>query len=224
MATVNYTKTAERLTPEYPDLQELAKLVPQGRELISGLSGLAGDVDQASQEQQIMMMERAMPGVTGQFATASGQVDQMLKGALPQDVINRIQSSVAARALAGGVPGSGMSGNQFANTLGLTSLDLIGRGISNLMGITEGAQKAFTVPRYDISAEIPGLTDLYNRDVSQELARSQVGLEMFGLEQARDAFNRSLSAASPRSGGNSGRFGAASVSSPAFFAQAPYFA
>lgn len=199
-------KQAERLVPQYPDLQELAKLVPRGRELIPGLSGLAGEVDQASQEQQIMMMERASPGVMGRFQTASGQVDQMLQGVMPQDVINRLQSNVAARAMAGGVPGSGFSGNQFANTLGLTSLDLIGRGITSLMGITEGAQKAFTVPRYDIANEIPGLTDLYSRDVSQELARSQVGLEMFGLDQAKSAFNKSLGAVTNKSKGPFGAF------------------
>ena len=176
---------AADLAPQFPDIQEVAKLVPEGRELVPGLSLLAGDIEAVQQERQRGIAEAAMPGVSRMFETAGGQVQQMLQGQVPQDVIDRLQSNVAARALSGGVPGSGFAGSQFARTLGLTSLDMIGRGISGMLGITPVAQETFGVPLTDIQADIPGLTDIYYNQLGQELARSQTELALLGLDVSR---------------------------------------
>lgn len=180
------TKTLNEISPKFPDIQELAKLVPAGAELIPGLEQLAGGVDEATQDQQFAIMERALPGITDQFRVASGQVGQQLRGQLPQDVIDFIQTNNAAQSLTGGVAGSGFSGNQFANALGLSSLDMVGQGIARMLGLTQGAQQAFGVPRFDISSEIPGLTDIYNQRTSEELSRTQAALALLGLDVARE--------------------------------------
>lgn len=54
--------------------------------------------------------------------------DKLIKGELPQDVIDQIQRSSAYTSLMSGTAGSGMSKALTARDLGLTSLDLMSQG------------------------------------------------------------------------------------------------
>jgi hypothetical protein len=173
--------TPEELTAQLPDIQEIAKLVPQGAELIPGLTEMASGIEESAQARRANITEMAQPGVTQQFGMANQQISQMLQGAMPQDVIDQIQSNVAARSLSGGVAGSGFAANQYARNLGLTSLDLIGRGLGSLLQVTPQQQALFGTETVDIEQNIPGLTDIYSSQASQAMSRAQTAQELYGL-------------------------------------------
>jgi len=197
MATTyeNALKTSQLYTPQLPDLQELAKLVPQGAEAVPGLEALATDVTGAMQRQQIGQMEAASPGITALFGDAFDVTGEMLAGIIPEDVQAQIQNDVAARALGAGAAGSGFGANQYARNLGLTSLDLINRGIGSLLQLTPATQQAFTVQNFDIGAEIPGLEALYTSQVNQEQAKAATASEQAQLAQANRALQTSVNLA-----------------------------
>ena len=200
--------TARRagIAPQFPDIFEVAQMVPKGVELLPGMTELASGIEESALARRANIAEAAQPGITQQFATAGNQISQMLQGAVPQDVIDRLQSNVAARSLGAGVPGSGFAGSQFARTLGLTSLDMIGQGIGQLMGITPVQQGVFGVEPVDISADIPGTTDYFNQLLGQELSRSQVELALYGLDVSREGAGTGGATGGGTSGGGGGGY------------------
>ena len=191
----NALRTSQLYTPQLPDIQELAKLVPQGAEAVPGLEALASDVTGAMQRQQIGQMETAAPGITGLFGDAFDVTGQMLAGIVPEDVQAQIQNDVAAAALGAGTYGSQFGGSQYARNLGLTSLDLINRGIGSLLQLTPAAQQAFTVQNFDIGAEIPGLEALYQSEVNREQAKAATASEQAQIAQANRALQTSVNLA-----------------------------
>lgn len=66
------------------------------------------------------------PDILGQ---ARVRVSDLLKGVLPEDVNRSVRTATAQRAVAGGFSGSPMARNLTARDLGLTSLDLVTKGI-----------------------------------------------------------------------------------------------
>lgn len=79
--------------------------------------------------------EKSLPGyadiLKGGASTTRQMLDEaapMLRGEIPQDVKDQIQRSTAYKSFMGGFGGSQMSSALTARDLGLTSLDLIGRG------------------------------------------------------------------------------------------------
>lgn len=93
-------------------------------------SAVAGRVNQFNQEQLDEILNQAIPGYGGIQKQRSAVVGSMLKGELPSDISDLVQSNAAARALGGGYSGSSLHGNLLARDLGLTSLDLMGRGLT----------------------------------------------------------------------------------------------
>lgn len=82
-------------------------------------------------------MNQILPGFSNILKTGASTTQEMLdasapllKGEIPQDVQDQIQRSSAYQSLSGGYAGSQMSHNLTARDLGLTSLDLMGRGAS----------------------------------------------------------------------------------------------
>jgi hypothetical protein len=71
-----------------------------------------------------------IPGLQGINSQASGVISDYLGGRLPPDVVNAIQDSAARFGVSSGMPGSGLAGHRGARDLGLTSLDLQGRGLA----------------------------------------------------------------------------------------------
>lgn len=64
-------------------------------------------------------------------STTTQMLDQgasMLRGEIPQDVLDQVYRSSAFKSFMGGFGGSQMASGRTARDLGLTSLDLIGRG------------------------------------------------------------------------------------------------
>lgn len=93
-----------------------------------------GDLYQSYATEQ---MNQLLPGFSDTLKQGQSTTQQMLadaapllQGEIPQDVKDQIQRSDAYQALSGGYAGSGMAHSLTARDLGLTSLDLMGRGAS----------------------------------------------------------------------------------------------
>jgi len=89
---------------------------------------------------ELAQLEKILPGYgdslsAGKATTDAlfGNAQSLLQGQIPQDVQDAVQRSSAYTALRGGYAGSPMASALTARDLGLTSLDLLGRG-ANLAG------------------------------------------------------------------------------------------
>lgn len=92
---------------------------------------LAGRVNTFNQAEIQRMLELALPGYSKMRDRGSDIVNDFMKGVIPGDVSNAVMRNAAARSLYGGFGGSGMSRNLTARDLGLTSLDLMTRGLDS---------------------------------------------------------------------------------------------
>lgn len=122
--------------PKVPDWTDInlsdqqAKAISSNQAALPGAEALVSSANQFSQDQIQKMLEQAIPGYSSIVGSASSDIESMLKGQIPTDVSNAVQTSAAARSLGGGYGGSGAARNLVARDLGLTSLDLTGKGIS----------------------------------------------------------------------------------------------
>lgn len=111
---------------------------------------MAGGINSFNQQQLEQMLQSAIPGYKGMTTTGSTQIQSMLEGKLPQDVSDAVMRASAGTALTSGVgTDSGMGRNLVARDLGLTSLDVINKGISSAESWMGTIDKM----------AVPGLTD-----------------------------------------------------------------
>jgi len=133
------------------------------------LGAMLGDAGQISNYYQ-QQLEQFQPGAaqqrqqaTTQIGQAMDVISQYLKGEVPQDVKDQIMRNVAESAGAGFNPATaGQAGGfqaaqgQMARNLGLTSLDIQGRGLAAIPSIQGTAQnwqqlaRAFTAEPLDV--------------------------------------------------------------------------
>lgn len=108
----------------------------------------AAQVNTANMPEIEALLNRILPGYTDMVAAGSRNTQSLLRGEIPQDVQDKIRRDTAFRSLSGGFGGSGMSKALTARDLGLTSLDLMGKGENSAQrwaGLTEGAVSPFSV-------------------------------------------------------------------------------
>lgn len=78
----------------------------------------------------------ALPGLSGAYTQGMGNIQSLLKGQVPADVITQLQQQAAQRGVATGQgPGSPNTNAAYLRALGLTSLGLQDQGLTNLRGI-----------------------------------------------------------------------------------------
>jgi hypothetical protein len=174
--------------PQYPDPYELAKLIPDINLSMPGIQQVASGVNRFQQGELLGQFEDLFPGLKSSIGKAGDNIQSMLEGIVPMDVQRQLQGNTAARSLMQGVPGSQFAGNQFGEALGLTSLDLQGKGLQELMGLTGNVRQNLTVNPYDIGQNIPNLTDLYNVGASQETANAAERRRMEDLALMREFY------------------------------------
>lgn len=102
---------------------------------VGGANELATKLNRSSSTDLQNILGTAIPGYAGLQATRAGQVGTMLKGELPSDVTDAVSRRAAAHSVAGGYGGSGMARNLEGRDLGLTSLDIIGKGMTGMESI-----------------------------------------------------------------------------------------
>jgi hypothetical protein len=109
---------------------------------IPGAQNIVGQENNFNQDQLNAILERAIPGYSAMQARRSLNINNELKGVLPPDVESAIERAGAARSISGGFGGSGFGSNLTARDLGLTSLDLMGRGNNEAAGLITGTPHA----------------------------------------------------------------------------------
>lgn len=108
------------------------------------------------------------------FVTQLPQYNTVLarsRGELPQDVLSRIYQSSAERGIATGSYGSPNANAAMLRSLGLTSLDLQGKGIEEM------AQLYGLAPRVDPNALFVGAGDVYRGNLERILTEYKGNLE-----------------------------------------------
>lgn len=92
---------------------------------------LAKRVNTFNQGEIQRMLELAMPGYAKLRDKGTAAITDFMSGEIPQDVSNAVRTNAASRALYGGFGGTGASRNLTARDLGLTSLDLMTKGLDS---------------------------------------------------------------------------------------------
>jgi hypothetical protein len=149
--------------------QEVQGMISEVKAPEYNLGAMIGDAGQISNYYR-QQLETFQPGAAQQRQQAQGQIGQAmdvissyLRGDIPQDVKDQITRNVAESAGAGFNPATaGRTGGfqaaqgQMARNLGLTSLDIQGRGLAALPSVQGTAQnwqqlaKAFTADPLDV--------------------------------------------------------------------------
>ena len=150
------------------------------------LGAMIGDAGQISNYYQ-QQLEKFQPGAAQQRGQATAQIgqamdviSQYLKGEVPQDVKDQIMRNVAESAGAGFNPATaGQAGGfqaaqgQMARNLGLTSLDIQGRGLAAMPSVQNTAMnwqqlaRAFTAEPLDVG----------RLQLGYQTAQAEVGLQ-----------------------------------------------
>lgn len=105
---------------------------------IAGLPGateLSSKLNASSMGDLMSTLNTAIPGYSDMQASRAGAVGSMLKGEIPQDVREAIFRGGASKSLAGGFGGSEFGRNLTSRDLGLSSLDILGRGMSGMTSL-----------------------------------------------------------------------------------------
>lgn len=134
--------------PQEVDLQESVR-----RAAISNLGLIPLNerlVDRANQAQSSAAIERAMaldPNFMQTIAGLSDSARSLVRGEIPEDVLEEIRKRRAEGAAAGGIGTPGALTNATSRDLGLTSLDLQQRGASLFQLINQSRQAIDPVER-----------------------------------------------------------------------------
>jgi hypothetical protein len=151
----------------------------------------APQINQANMQQLTQMLNQVIPGYQGMMGTAATNTQALLKGQLPQDVIDQIQRSTAFQAMRGGFAGTGAGHALTARDLGLTSLQLQGQGqqqMGNLIQLARGylmPQPVNPLSLLPLGDLIQGnewsKTQQYNATANYVNMRAQGAAALFGM-------------------------------------------
>ena len=92
----------------------------------------AGNFNQFMTNQSVMPFIQNLPGYQSMVGQRSENTGDMLRGEIPGDVVNQIAQQSAERGIGSGVQGSPNSSTALLRALGLTSLDMMGKGSQEL--------------------------------------------------------------------------------------------
>ncbi len=129
----------------------------------------AADANLANQPDIQAVLEKILPGFGQMISQGSKNTLSLLKGEIPQDVQDAVKRQSAYKAFRGGYGGSQMSNALTARDLGLTSLDLTGRGQNSAQqwaAISQGAQAPYTLSAGQ-QADVTTRNSLYDQAVKQ---------------------------------------------------------
>lgn len=176
--------------PKVPDFKPINTTKEQAAAVAGNIanfgqiSRLAGQANQFNQDQLNTMLESAVPGYHNMVTSIGGRINEFLSGEIPKDVMGNIERSSAHRALSGGYGGSGMARNLVARDLGLTSLQLIEKGIDAGSRWIATARANTVAPQFDVSSMFITpqqriQTQMWNREgqFSRDWLKNQIDAE-----------------------------------------------
>lgn len=116
---------------------------------LPGLTGMGGAVNAFNQQQQLGQYQLYNPALLSNLGQSATNIGAELRGELPQDVQDYIGQAAAERGVSLGIPGSQASEYNYLRGLGLSSLDMMRLGESNL---TAAMGRTPKLSLYDISS------------------------------------------------------------------------
>ena len=117
---------------------------------LGGLYNLSRGTGTASGAGAIAGLNAEIPGVTGSIGAATGNINELLSGQVPEDVINQLrQQSAEIGAGRGMGPGAPSTNAEYLRSLGLTSLGMQAQGAQELDALMGSVPRA---PAFDPSS------------------------------------------------------------------------
>ena len=114
------------------------------------VSKLGSEVNAFNQSELEKMLESAMPGYKNLVGGIASKIGGFLNGEIPKDVSDAIGRNSAWQSMSGGYGGSGMGRNLVARDLGLTSLQMMEKGVDVGSRWLATARGALTAPQFDV--------------------------------------------------------------------------
>lgn len=111
------------------------EVVAGAQAALPGAQKFASDVNMGSQADINSVLESAIPGYSPMQRSRANAIGSMIKGEIPQDVLNQVYKHSAAQSLGGGYGYAPAGRNLTARDLGLTSLDIMGKGLTGMQGL-----------------------------------------------------------------------------------------
>lgn len=106
-----------------------------GQAALPGAETLINSENTFNADELSKLYEESLPGFKAAQASRLSAVAPLLRGEIPADVVRQIYRNSATRGASGGFSGSPAMGNLNAESLGLTSLDLLTKGNQLFSGI-----------------------------------------------------------------------------------------
>lgn len=128
--------------------------VAAGNANLPGAQKFATGVNLGAQDDITAVLEKAIPGYSPMQASRSQAVQSFLKGEIPMDVAKAVSRGAAAHSLEGGYGGTPAGRNLEARDLGLTSLNLVDKGLGEAGRLIQTTQ----LPRLMQANDILNLT------------------------------------------------------------------
>lgn len=144
--------------PEVPKFKpvvpgaEAAKATAANIANFQEISKVASATNQFNQDQVNQMMASAIPGYESMKSGIGSNINSWLKGEIPADVQGQIGRNAAYSSLSGGFAGSEMARNLVARDLGLTSLDIMQKGVDAGSRWLETAKRTAVAPQFDVTS------------------------------------------------------------------------
>jgi hypothetical protein len=161
--------------PVVPRLPEITLDQEQQNAINANKSAMPGASEFANltEDQILSMMRTAMPRFDAIRGKASSNISDFLSGKIPGDVSSAITNAGAGRALRGGYGGSEMHGDLVARDLGLTSLNLMDKGLSSAESWMSASEKllAPAITNFESMFVTPGQE--YSTENEQNLQQFQ---------------------------------------------------
>lgn len=110
---------------------EQAKAIQANITALPQDENLANQTNQFNINQIQSMLRQVIPGYDSLVNGASKSIEDELSGKIPADVAASLQTATAGRNIESGTSGTGFGANLTARSLGLTSLDLVNKGLSS---------------------------------------------------------------------------------------------
>ena len=171
---------------------EQQKAITANAAALPGAEALVSAANQFSQDQITKMLEQAIPGYSNIVGTTSQNIESELKGEIPTDVSQAVQSSAAARALGGGYAGTGMGRNLVARDLGLTSLDLTSKGLSSAESWMTTMNNLFRPSMIDVSSMFISPQQMFQADFQNQESAWNVNWLKNQVKAMPDPFGEAL--------------------------------
>jgi hypothetical protein len=123
--------------PDVPDFKPVNVQDAQTRAIrgniasLPDLQSLASQVNEFSSDELLKQLNKLYPGYSELVQQTLGKTKEYLSGEIPKDVERQLRQYSAESATTTGTSGSSFASNQLLRTLGLTSLDMVSKGMDS---------------------------------------------------------------------------------------------